>query len=122
MRPRPIIHVEFSAQDPSASAAFYREVFGWQTSVDERFKYHQFTAQGGPGGGFVEVGEEYRPGEVIVYILTDDLDTTLRDIEAAGGEILVTKTEIPATGWFAWFADPGGNKVGLFSRMDDEVW
>jgi predicted enzyme related to lactoylglutathione lyase len=29
------------------------------------------------------------------------------------------KQEIPAIGWFAFFADPTGNRIGLFKGMGE---
>jgi predicted enzyme related to lactoylglutathione lyase len=118
----PIVHIEFPAADPKSGAQFYADAFGWQLQVDPSFDYHMFAAEGGPGGGFVKTGPmsgsdnfAYKAGEPLIYISTDDIDATLAKIESLGGKTLVAKTEIPHTGWFAFFADPSGNRVGLFT-------
>jgi predicted enzyme related to lactoylglutathione lyase len=54
---------------------------------------------------------------VVIYIDTDDIDEMLGRIEAAGGKTLLPKTEIPGMGWFAFFADPTGNRIGLYTTM-----
>jgi uncharacterized protein len=117
MAAHPIVHLELFAQDPATSSKFYSEVFGWKIEVDPRFNYYQFMAEGGPGGGFVVVGEQipYKPGDIIPYLGTEDIDAALKQVEAAGGKTLVPKTEIPGVGWFALFADPAGNRMGLFA-------
>ena len=56
-----------------------------------------------------------KPGDVIVYFATDDIDATLARVEALGGKTIIPKTEIPNVGWFGWFTDPTGNKVALFT-------
>ena len=80
-----------------------------------------FQAEGGPGGGFVNTGEsmgmDYKAGELLVYISTDDIDASLAQVEAHGGKTLLPKTEIPQVGWFAFFADPTGNRVALFTDI-----
>ncbi|MBI1800813.1 MAG: VOC family protein [Chloroflexi bacterium] len=111
MNQHPIVHLEISAKNPAVSDQFYASVFGWAIEVDSKFNYHQFRAEGGPGGAFVE-GEG-----IIPYIYTDDVDTSLARVEAAGGKTISPKMEIPGTGWFALFSDPAGNRIGLFTPM-----
>ena len=111
----PIVHVELAARNPAASSKFYAEVFGWKIVRDEGFDYYQFSAEGGPGGGFNEVGERFQAGEVIPYLGTDDIEGDLKKVEQAGGQVLTPKTAIGDMGAFAIFVDPGGNHVGLFA-------
>ncbi len=48
----------------------------------------------------------------IFYIEVEDIAAALARAESLGGKKLVGPVSIP-TGSFAWFADPGGNTVGL---------
>lgn len=52
------------------------------------------------------------------YIGSDDLQETLSKIEAAGGRTLMPPTEVPGEGWFALFADPDGNTLGLWKSTN----
>jgi predicted enzyme related to lactoylglutathione lyase len=52
---------------------------------------------------------------VRVSIQTDDIDSTLAEVEKLGGKTVTPKTEIPDMGWFAVFTDPEGNYIGLFT-------
>jgi predicted enzyme related to lactoylglutathione lyase len=122
MSSHPIVHVEIAATDPKAASAFYSEIFGWKAHVDPTFDYHMFEAEGGPGGAHVKVGPDangggYKPGEVLLYIGSDDIEGDLRKIEAHGGKTVVPKTEIPNTGWFGIFTDPSGTKLALFTSQ-----
>jgi uncharacterized protein len=54
----------------------------------------------------------------LAYVSTDDIDATLAHVEALGGKTLLPKTEIPHNGWFAFFADPAGNRIGLYTGMN----
>ena len=56
-----------------------------------------------------------KPGEVLIYIATDDIDASLAKINKLGGKTLVPKNEIPDIGWYAVFTDPTGNKFGLYT-------
>ncbi|HZS91551.1 MAG TPA: VOC family protein [Chloroflexota bacterium] len=122
MATHPIVHVEIPAPDPKAAAQFYADVFDWKVNVDPTFDYHMFQAEGGPGGGFVSTstdagGMSYAVGGVLVYLGTDDIERDLNKVTQRGGTVVVPKSEIPNTGWFAVFTDPAGNRLGLFTPM-----
>ncbi len=118
MANHPIVHIEFSASDLQAAAKFYADLFGWKTEYVPQMNYVTFEAPPGPGGGFNPVdGQMTKPGDVFVYIQTDDIEATLAKAQSLGGKILVPKTEIPNIGWFGFFTDPTGNRVGLFTGM-----
>jgi hypothetical protein len=115
-----VVHLELSAQDPRAMARFYRELFGWRIDDSMGEDYLQFQPEENPGGGFAKVdGEIYQPGDVIPYIHADDIDASLRKVEALGGKTVLGKTEIPGVGWYAFFKDPTGNRIGLYTSMRD---
>ena len=64
------------------------------------------------GVGIVEVCA--RAGyDVVVREINDDLPK----ISAAGGNVLMPKTEIPQTGWFAIFSDPTGMVNALYQTL-----
>ena len=122
MSNHPIVHLEIPAHDLQAAEKFYSDAFGWQFQTDSMYNYLMFQAEGGPGGGFVKTSESteggsihYKPDSILVYISTDDIDTSLAKVESLGGKALVPKTEIPHVGWFAIFTDPTGNRVALFT-------
>ena len=51
-----------------------------------------------------------------VYISCDDIDSTLKRIEANGGKILSPKKSIGEYGFIAEFKDSEGNLVSLHSK------
>ncbi len=118
-----IVHVEIPATDPTASGQFYADLFGWTLQHDAQFDYTMFQAEGGPDGGFTKVGtpgadgRQTQPGDVLVYVSTDDIDATLARAEALGGKTVVPKMEIPGAGWLAIFTDPTGNRIGLYTSL-----
>ena len=121
MSGHPIVHIEIPATNTSAAGKFYNEVFGWNIQADDMYGYVQFQSEGGPGGGFVEAGKEnpvnveYKTDSLLVYLASDDIDATLKTIEAHGGKTLLPKTEIPHVGWWAIFTDPSGNRLALYT-------
>jgi predicted enzyme related to lactoylglutathione lyase len=116
----PIVHIEIPASDLEKGSRFYADVFDWQ--IDSSWPtYPQFRAEGGPGGGFVDPGAElsdppfqYTPGQVLLFLATDDIEGTLARVEEHGGKALMPRKEIPDVGFWAVFEDPSGNRVALF--------
>ena len=118
MSKHPIVHVEISAKDRKESAEFYSKVFGWQMNHIDEMSYTTFaTGENEVGGGLNPVTEENPVGTVLVYIGTDDIEGTLAEIEAHGGQLVAPKHEIPGMGWFAVFKDPTGNVMALYKDM-----
>ena len=119
MSQHPIVHVEIPSRDAKVNAKFYGDAFGWKLEHAPDFDYWMFAAEGGPGGGFPGLSDQMdiKPGEVLVYISTDDIEASLAKIESLGGKTLSPKQEIPGMGWWAFFADPSGNRLALYKAM-----
>ncbi|OGO71000.1 MAG: hypothetical protein A2Z37_14470 [Chloroflexi bacterium RBG_19FT_COMBO_62_14] len=116
MPDHPIVHIEFAAADLQAAAKYFTDLFGWKTEHIPGMNYVTYEAPPGPGGGLSPVdGEMFKPGDVIVYVQTDDIAATLTKAEALGGSTVQPKTDIPGFGWFGLFRDPTGNRIGLYT-------
>ncbi len=113
------VHVEISANDLTATAAFYQQVFNWTVQPVPEMNYALFETGEGPGGGFSPVMAENPAGTVMIYIATDNIEDTLAAVEKAGGVTVLPRTEIPSTGWFAQFKDPTGNLLGIFQNLPE---
>jgi predicted enzyme related to lactoylglutathione lyase len=115
----PIVHVEIPARDLKEVSQFYTEVFGWQIDSSSMEGYPMFAAEGGPGGGFVQVSDvSHTVGRPLLFIGTDDIDASLAAVEAHGGKTIMPRTAIPHVGWWAVFADSSDNTLALFTRDD----
>lgn len=112
-----IVHIEFSVDNLENTGKFYADLFDWKIKSWQGMDYYTFEPKDGPGGGFSPIdGETYKPGTVIVYLYTSDLEGTLEKIVTAGGKVAVMRQEIDGQGWFALFHDPAGNLLGLFTN------
>ncbi len=117
-----IVHVELSAENNLEAAKWYAKVFGWEYQDFPEMDYTTFTSgEDGIGGGFNPVSDENPAGTVVVYIGTEDIYATVKNIEANGGVTVVPPTEIPYTGTFSFFKDPTGNIVGVFQGLPEET-
>lgn len=115
-----IVHIEIPVKDPKAGSQFYADLFGWNLQEFPDMDYITFEAGDGPGGGFPIVIDDIKVGDVTVYVSTDDIEATLTKIKSLGGKTVIPKTEIPQTGWYAWFTDPTGNTMALYTSMSKD--
>jgi predicted enzyme related to lactoylglutathione lyase len=54
----------------------------------------------------------------VITIDVDDIEQSLKAIEAAGGSTVTPRTPIPGMGAFGYFKDPEGNVMGLWETSD----
>lgn len=74
--------------------------------------------QGQGVGGAVVHDEQYKPSadSFIIYLNArseSDLEAMLKRVPQAGGQVLMSKTNIGDPGFIALFLDSEGNRVGL---------
>lgn len=112
------VHFEILADDPAATAAFYRSVFGWETQTWEGPQSYWLVTTGkeGPGidGGIMAPHFEQR---VINTVAVADLEQTLARVREAGGRQVHGPNEIPGVGLHAYCADPGGVLFGVLQPL-----
>jgi len=89
---------------------------------EQNMKYGMFpydNDNNGVGGGIIE-SEGQKPttdGPTIYLNGGNDLSVSLNKVEAAGGKILIPKTDIGENGFMAQFLDTEGNRMALHSWM-----
>lgn len=116
---------EVPVLDIQRARKFYETIFD-MTMMDMPemmgIKMAGFPADYGNGkaNGALAEGEMYKPsmdGTVIYLNANPAMDDTVSRIEAAGGKLLMPKTQIDEnTGYMAFFADTEGNRMGLHSQ------
>jgi predicted enzyme related to lactoylglutathione lyase len=111
------VHMEIPADDRDAAARLYSEIFGWTYQhMEEPAPYTVFETDSF-GGGFNPVGDYAKPGDVRLYIDSDNIEADCEKIKSAGGTILGEKTEIPGMGHFIMWQDPTGNTLALWQSQ-----
>lgn len=113
-----ICYVEIPAPDIEKAGAFYSSIFGWQikpSNLSETSYWEFRTGDGQISGGFVQERAPHQGG-VLLYLKVEDIESTLRQIEANGGAVTKKRTDIGGShGFSAFFDDPNGNRMGLYS-------
>ena len=116
-----ITHFDISGDQPEQLIPFYKEIFGWKFEKwNGPMEYWMITTgsddQPGINGGLNRRNEDSR---VINTMDVEDIDGVLEEISARGGKIVTPKGTIPGIGWYAQFADPEGNQMGVMQSDED---
>lgn len=101
----PIVYFEVAGPDGHKLKEFYATVFGWKIDA------HSTIAAVSTGG--IKGGIRQDPPEKIFYLGVPDIVAALKQIEAAGGKMVIPRTVVPGVVTFALFTDPAGNRMGL---------
>ena len=114
---------EIPTADINRAQKFYEAIFDMQmTALDlPQLQMRMFPLESpmGIGGALTYNTDFYKPSTdgVLVYLNANpDVQIVLDKIEAAGGKIVLPKTEIsPDYGHMALFTDTEGNRIALHS-------
>jgi uncharacterized protein len=110
-----ICYIEMPATDVARSSTFYQKVFGWNIRKRDNGTVAFDDGVGEVSGTWV-LGRppQGNPG-LMVYIMVDSVEATLKAVIANGGQI-VQPIGADAPEITARFRDPGGNVIGLFQQ------
>ena len=111
-----ICYVEIPTGDVEASAAFYREVFGWSIRTRGDGSTAFDDGVGEVSGSFVRnrPPSSGDPG-LLIYVMVDDINDTIAKITANGGAV-VQPVGADAPEITARFRDPAGNILGVYQQ------
>ena len=114
--------IELYTPDIDASAAFYRDLLGWEITRAEPGE--PLTTEVHHDGRLIGSFEpaDAAPGDPgwQVSFMVDDVRTAAAAAERIGGSVVVEPTGVTATMAYALAADPDGNVVGLLEDEDCE--
>ena len=117
-------HFELATDDLEKTAAFYREVFGWEIQKWEGPIDYWLVTTGdrstpGINGGLMATDGDFRG--TINTLEVEDIDASLAKALANGGEIALEKHAIPGVGYQAYIKDNSGIIVGLHQADPNAV-
>ena len=109
-----IDYIEFPGVDAATLQrvkAFYGQAFDWE--FQEWGAHYVDTASSGVGAGF-DATPQTAISRPLAVIFSSDLEQTLADVQAAGGQI--TRAIFPFPGGRRFhFVDPAGNELAAWS-------
>lgn len=109
--------VELSTPDPDASAAFYRDVLGWDATepgAPETGGYRMFQSAGKSVAGLMGHMQEGQPTAWASYVSVADADETAKKVQDAGGSVMVAPMDVTDLGRMGVFVDPTGAAFGVW--------
>ena len=99
---------------------FYQQIFEVELDTGpaggEGYAMSMFPDPAGGVNGALVSGDGYVPsasGTLVYLNCNPSLDAVLARVEAAGGQLVVPKTDIGENGFFAFVLDTEGNRIGL---------
>lgn len=112
--------VDLSTPDPTAAAAFYGVLFGWDVRepAPEAGGYRLCDLRGRAVAG---IGPQMQPGMPPVwatYIATADADATAKAVQDAGGQVLVAPIDVMTVGRMSVCSDSTGAVFGAWQARD----
>ncbi|MGH3328326.1 MAG: VOC family protein [Streptomycetales bacterium] len=116
---RRVVHFEIHADEPSRAERFYHQVLGW--TFDRWGDQPYWLISTGPGGepgidGGMLPRQDGSGDKVVGYVCTVDvprLEDCLRQVEQAGGTVVMPRQAVPGVGWLAYCRDTEENIFGV---------
>lgn len=112
-----ITHIDIPVTDMERAKSFYSTLFGWQIAESPGFEgYPMWQAPNKiSGGGLAPRGEGFTQPRS--YVEVDSIEDTLAKATEQGATVLMEKSPISETSWWAVMEDPDGNAVGLYEGV-----
>ncbi|WP_163571631.1 VOC family protein [Fodinicola feengrottensis] len=103
--------MDLGSPDPDAAADFYSDLFGWEigeAGPPESGGYRLCMLRGIPVAG---LGIQEQPDIApywTTYVSVADVDSTVKEVRGAGGQVMVEVMDVMDAGRMAVLADPSG--------------
>jgi predicted enzyme related to lactoylglutathione lyase len=111
---------ELASPDLDASAAFYRDLFGWTIEPYEGTERPYLVIRNGDrGNGGIRPAQQGEPPNWSAYFATEDVDASLAKVEELGGKQLMPPIEIEIAR-IAAAQDPQGAVFVLYAGQLEE--
>ncbi len=123
----PIVHFEIPVGDLEKARRFYGESFGWKlqdwpmpdgsvyigvhtTPIDEKTRHP--LKPGAINGGIMKKNK--KTPHPIFAVNVKSIDEKVKQVEKAGGKVVMPKVEMMGMGFYAYVSDPEGTVIGLW--------
>jgi len=118
----PVVYWELACNDAEKSVAFFKDVFGWETSLHPGSTLHHIESRGedyGINGGIFTMNRPKLPW-LTVYIHVDDIEAKAKEVEEKGGLIVITPQEFIPGAKVCVFNDPSGVPFAMLERRKEK--
>jgi uncharacterized protein len=125
-----IVHFEIEAADRERARNFYSQAFGWQMQQmgDEMGQYVVVTTgdphePGGINGGIFGTppGATKELNAYSCVVGVENIDESMANVKAAGGQLLGDKMDIPTVGTYVRCKDTEGNIFTMLQPLPSSM-
>lgn len=122
----PVVHFEMPAEDKTRMRKFYEEIFGWETqqlgpemgnyvtvTTTETDENRMVKKPGTINGGFFQKTADPISQYPSIVIEVDDIEESIKKVEAGGGKISGKIETIPGIGLIVSIIDTEDNRISL---------
>ena len=122
------IWYELMTTDAAAARRFYDPVVGWSVGTEQvapDVNYRMINrSDGGMAGGLLELTKEMQDGGArpmwLGYLHTSDVDATVDEVKADGGQVMMAPWDQPGVGRLAMVTGPEGAPFYLMDPIPPE--
>ena len=111
MQKNPIVWWELASHDADASVEFFRTVFEWDMPFDNELGFYEEELPEEDrklAGGTIFTLRKAKLPFLTLYIKVDDMDQKVKQIEEAGGFIVIPPEKLPSGSRICLFNEPSG--------------
>ncbi|NNM45283.1 VOC family protein [Knoellia koreensis] len=114
-----ITHIDIPVTDMDRAKGFYSGLFGWEIAAPPGYEdYPMWRAPNQiSGGGLAPRAEGFETPRS--YVEVDSIDDAVAKAKDSGGTVVMEKSPISETSWYAVIADPDGNNIGLYEGVTE---
>ena len=123
----PVVHFEMPYDNRERFARFYQSAFGWKlqmlgedmgnyvlaTTAERDLMPEGKAHRGAINGGFFPRSADMPGQHPSVVIGVQDIQASMKKVNAAGGEVLGTPMQIPGVGQYVAFYDTERNRLSM---------
>jgi len=134
MKKSPVVHFEMPTKDKKRVAEFYTKAFGWDMKLlgpdmgdyvlagtSDTDENRMVKAPGTINGGFFEYKDDELNRAPHLVISVDNLEESMKAVEAAGGKVVGEQMDIPGIGRYCSFRDSEDNIVGMLQPSSRDM-
>lgn len=112
-----VTHFEIFGEDLARLSEFYTCLFGWRVEKAAGVDYYRIHTSPSEATS-VQGGMLHRPipgpRSWVHYVHVDSIDGAIERAISLGGKVVLAKTAVPKTAWYALLEDPEGNIFAIY--------
>ena len=123
-KPGTILWHDIAVPDAGIVSDFYQQVIGWEKTGLSMGEYDDYVMQvpGDPDATTTGVchakgTNSYIPPYWLIYVAVENLDKSLEQCKALGGNVIGTKRKMGEDGWYCLIQDPAGAYLMLCEQV-----